>query len=274
VVRELLGLEGQPALVVGGGYGSGRVTAILLARAGARVVVADIDADRAASVAAEIGGHAIVADVTTEAGAAAVVDEAHDVLGGLTRVANIVGLVDMRPFADTNAAHWDAQLRLNLYSQLLVCHAAGRHMLADGRGGAIAMVASVSGLYGARNQAVYGIAKAGVMSLARTLADEWGPQGIRVNCVAPDITAVPRLIDQIPMPGDEALATLDAMAVAEGVPLRRFGRTEEIAGPLLFLLSDLSSFMTGQTLVVDGGTMVHFPHRTAADDAAGDATMR
>ncbi|MFI5047762.1 MAG: SDR family NAD(P)-dependent oxidoreductase, partial [Acidimicrobiia bacterium] len=174
--------------------------------------------------------------------------------------------VDMRPFVDTDPARWDAQLRLNLYSQLLVCHAAGRHMLADG-GGAIAMVASVSGFYGARNQVAYGIAKAGVMSLARTLADEWGPHGIRVNCVAPDITAVPRLTDNLPGSDEDALALLDAMAVSEGVPLRRFGRTHEIAGPLLFLLSDMSSYMTGQTLVVDGGTMVHFPHRTGADPA-------
>jgi 3-oxoacyl-[acyl-carrier protein] reductase len=267
-VKEVFGLEDQPALVVGGGYGSGRLTAMLLAQAGARVAVADVNVDRARSVASEIDGHAIAADVTTEAGATAAVDEAHDVLGGLARVANIVGLVDMRPFADTDPAHWDAQLRLNLYSQLLVCHAAGRHMLADGGGGAIAMVASVSGIYGARNQVAYGIAKAGVMSLARTLADEWGPHGIRLNCVAPDITAVPRLTDNMPMPTDEALAFMDAMAVAEGVPLRRFGRTEEIAGPLLFLLSNLSSYMTGQTLVVDGGTMVHFPHRTGADPAA------
>jgi len=264
-VKELFGLDGQPALVVGGGYGSGRVIAMLLAQAGARVAVADIDGERARRVAAEIDGHGIVADVTTEDGANAAVDEAHGALGGLTRVANIVGLVDMRAFAETDPTHWDAQLCLNLMSQMLVCHAAGRHMLADGHGGAIAMVASVSGLYGARNQVAYGIAKAGVMSLARTLADEWGPHGIRVNCVAPDITAVPRLVDSMPLPRDEALATMDAMAAAEGVPLRRFGRTEEIAGPLLFLLSDLSSYMTGQTLVVDGGTMVHFPHRTGID---------
>jgi NAD(P)-dependent dehydrogenase (short-subunit alcohol dehydrogenase family) len=137
-------------------------------------------------------------------------------------------------------------------------------MVADGAWGSIAMVASVSGIYGAHNQVMYGIAKAGVMSLARTLADEWGPHGIRVNCVAPDITAVPRLVDGVGLPEKEAFARFDAMAAAEGVPLQRFGRPEELAGPLLFLLSDLSSFMTGQTLVVDGGTMVHFPHRTGS----------
>ncbi len=263
-MKQLFGLDGERALVVGGGYGSGYLLSQLLVEAGASVAIADINGDRARSAATRIGGHAIVADVTTEAGANAAVDEAHALLGGLTRVANIVGLVDPRPFLDSDTEHWEAQLRMNLWSQWFVCHAAGRHMVAEG-GGAIAMVASVSGLYGARNQAAYGAAKAGVMSLARTLADEWGPHGVRINCIAPDITAVPRLVENMPEPEDEALARFDAMAVSEGVPLRRFGRTHELAGPLLFLLSDMSSFMTGQTLVVDGGTIVHFPHRTSAD---------
>ncbi len=263
-MQELLGLEGQQALVVGGGYGSGQIISELLARAGAKVAVADIDGDRARHVATEIGGHAIEADVTTVGGARAAVDHAHDVLGGLTRVVNIVGLVQPRPFLDSDSEHWESQLRLNLWSQWHVCHAAGRHMI-DSGGGVIAMVSSVAGYYGARNQAAYGASKAAIMSLARTLADEWGPHGVRVNCVAPDITAVPRVVENNPGSPDEVLTMLDAMAVGEGVPLRRFGRTHEIAGPLLFLLSDLSSYMTGQTLVVDGGTMIHFPHRTSAD---------
>lgn len=258
-MKDIFGLEGEPALVVGGGYGSGRETALLLARAGARVAVADINPVRAREVADEVGGIAVVGDITDFTSATAIVDKAHAALGGLTRVANIVGLVKMGAFIDSDVAHWEAQLRLNLYSQMFVCHAAGRHMLKE-RGGSIAMVASVSGFYGARNQAAYGIAKAGVMSLARTLSDEWAGRGVRINCVAPDITAVPRLTDQMPSSNAEALARLDAMAASEGVPMRRFGRTHEIANPLLFLLSEMSSFMTGQTLVVDGGTMVHFPH--------------
>lgn len=259
-MKDVFGLEGEPALVVGGGYGSGRITAHLLAQAGARVAVADIDAERASTVAEEVGGHAVTGDVRDEESARTMVDEAHRLLGGLTRVANIVGLVKMGSFIDSTFEDWEAQMRLNLYSQMFVCHAAGRHMLAE-QGGAIAMVASVSGYYGARNQAIYGMAKAGVMSLARSLSDEWAGRGIRINCVAPDITAVPRLTDAMGMEEPDALARLDAMAKSEGVPMQRFGRAEEIAKPLLFLLSDMSSFMTGQTLVVDGGTMVHFPHQ-------------
>jgi 3-oxoacyl-[acyl-carrier protein] reductase len=258
-MKEIFGLEGEPALVVGGGYGMGRELAHLLARAGARVAIADINPDRAKAVADEIGGAALVGDITNFESATAIVDEAHALLGGLTRVANIVGLMKGGTFIDTDLAHWEAQLRLNLYSQMFVCHAAGRHMLKE-RGGSIAMVASVSGIYGARNQVAYGIAKAGVMSLARTLSDEWAGRGVRINCVAPDITATPRLTAEMPGSEAEALARFDAMAVSDGVPMARFGRPDEIAKPLLFLLSDMSSFMTGQTLVIDGGTMVHFPH--------------
>ncbi|MBU6269537.1 MAG: SDR family oxidoreductase, partial [Sphingomonadales bacterium] len=83
----------------------------------------------------------------------------------------------------------------------------------------------------------------------------------RINCIAPDINATPRLVNQIPMPEAEALAMMDANAVKEGVPLQRFGRPIDLAKPLLFLLSDMASFITGQTLVIDGGVMVQFPHQ-------------
>jgi NAD(P)-dependent dehydrogenase (short-subunit alcohol dehydrogenase family) len=263
-VTDVLGLQDEPALVVGGGFGIGRATSVLLARAGARVAVADIIPERAKSVAAEIGGHPVVGDVTSEESARAMVDEAHDVLGGLTRVANIVGGAHFREFEFTDQAHWDNELRFNLFHHMFVCQAAARHMLAEG-GGAIAMVASVSSIWGARHHAVYGAAKAGVTSLARSLSDEWAPRGIRLNTVAPDIIATPRLVNAHPEGPEKAVATMDALAANEGVPIRRFGRPEEIAGPLVFLLSDLSSFMTGQCLVVDGGTMVHFPHQGLGD---------
>ena len=258
-LTDMLGLRDEPALVVGGGFGIGAATARLLAQAGARVAVADLDAGRADAVATEIGGHAIAADITQEAGALAVVEGALAVLGGLSKVANIVGRANFTEFEATDTAHWEAEFRINLLQQMWICRAAGRHMLDEG-GGAIAMVGSVSAIYGARNHAAYGAAKAGVRSLAKSLSDEWAGRGIRLNVVAPDIIATPRLVAAHPEGPDSGLAAMDARARAEGVPMGRFGRPEEIAGPLVFLLSDLSSFMTGQCLVVDGGTMIHFPH--------------
>lgn len=263
-MKEILGLQDQPSLVVGGGYGIGRATALLLSKAGARVAVADLDGARAIAVANEIGGFPIVGDVTSERGAKAVVDAAHEALGGLTRLANIVGRVHMLKFEETAPGIWEDQIRLNLLQQMYICHAVGPHMRVQG-GGAIAMVASVSGIYGARKHVAYGVAKAGVLSLARSLADEWGRYGIRVNSVAPDINATPRMLEAANGPAEEALARMDAKAAREGVPLGRYGRPEEIAGPLLFLLSNLSSFMTGQCLVADGGTMAHFPHALAGE---------
>src|SRR5262249_55928080 len=151
-MTDVLGLQDQPALVMGGGFGIGRATSLLLARAGARGAVADGIPERAKAVADEIGGHAVVGDVTSEESARAMVDEAHELLGGLSRVANIVGGAHFRDFESTDLDHWENEFRGNLLHHVFVCHAAGRHMLAEG-GGAIAMVASVSGIYGARHHA-------------------------------------------------------------------------------------------------------------------------
>lgn len=264
---KLLGLEGQKALVVGGGYSSGRITAHMLAEAGATVAVADKDADRARAVAAEIGGHAVFGDVTTAEGAAALVDDAAAAMGGLTRMANIVGGAEFAAFEDTNLADWQRVMTLNLFQQMHVCQAAGRHMREAGQG-AMALVSSVTGIYGARYQIAYGASKAALISVVKTLADEWGPHGIRVNTVAPDNTLTSRLVDRIGKTPEEAFADFDRNAAVVGTPLQRGGREREIAGPLLFLLSDLSSFMTGQCLVSDGGLMIHFPH-PAVDALAG-----
>ena len=251
---ERFGLDGKAALVVGGGYGIGRETALLLAEAGARVAVADIDPERAASVADEVNGVAIAGDVTTADGARQVVDDAYSQLGGLDRVANIVGIATfVEDVFAIDLDIWEHDIRMNLAHHLYVCRAAARHMIDDDTGGAFALVASVSGFYGAARHAAYGAAKAGLMSLSRAMAAEWGPHGIRVNCVAPDVILTPRLFPD----------GSDTPPIGGEVVLGRWGRPTDIAGPLVFLLSELSSFMTGRTLVVDGGSMIHFPHGLA-----------
>ena len=255
-MSDVWGLDGKPSLVVGGGSGIGRETAKLLAAVGARVAVADLDPDRAAEVAKEVGGVAISGDVTDPAGAQRVVDEAHEALGGLGAVANIVGLAAWADLMSVDLATWEGDLRINLTQHLLVGRAAARHMIDDGVRGALAIVTSISGIYGAPNHAAYGAAKAGATNLARSMANEWAPFGIRVNSVAPDVIATPRVVAGFT---DRGVSDMNSI-VREEALLGRWGRPEEIAGPLVFLLSDLAGFITGQNLIVDGGSNARFPH--------------
>jgi NAD(P)-dependent dehydrogenase (short-subunit alcohol dehydrogenase family) len=258
---NILGLEGRRSVVLGGGYGIGRASALLLARAGAPVVVADLDAQRAANVASEIeelGGKAwtLEGDVTDRAQAEAIVDNAADRLGGLDVVINMIGFAAWGDLFELDDETWDLDLARNLRHHVWVGRAAARHMIDQGTGGAMAFVASVSGVYGAPRHAAYGAAKAGVMSLTRTMAQEWGRNGIRVNAIAPDMIATPRIRAAY---GD-ADADVHAAARESRMPLGRMGEPEEIAGPLVFLVSDLASFVSGQTIIVDGGTHAAFPH--------------
>jgi NAD(P)-dependent dehydrogenase (short-subunit alcohol dehydrogenase family) len=258
---EILGLRGKPALVVGGGYGIGRASALILARAGANVVLADLIEERAEAVRKEVEALgvrslALTGDVTDKAQAEALVARAADFHGGLEVLINMVGMAAWTDLFDMDDEMWELDMARNLKHHLYVGRAAARQMIDRGSGGRMSFVASVSGIYGAPNHAAYGAAKAGVMSLTRTMAQEWAPHNIRVNAVAPDVIATPRvraMYERQGQPGGDA-------SVRHRVPLGRYGEPEEIAGPLVFLVSDLSSFMTGQTLIVDGGIYAAFPN--------------
>ncbi len=262
-MTDLWSIEGRKALVVGGGFGMGRDTSVLLARAGADVAVADLDADRAASVRDEITAlgreaFALTADVTTRAAAESVVAEALAALGGLDIVVNIVGSAAYASLVEIDDDLWDLQQTLNVRQQLNVARAAATTMMARGTPGAIAVVASVSGIYAAPLHGAYGAAKAALMSLVRTMSQEWGPHGIRVNAVAPDGIATPRV-----RAGFEARGH-DMSHLARDTSLKRHGEPRDIAGALLFLVSDLSAFVTGQTIIVDGGVHAALPHKMDA----------
>ena len=259
---DVFGLRGKPVLVVGGGSGIGRATALLLGRVGADVAVADVDAVRAAEVSAEVAAlgvrsMSVAGDVTDPVGAQLVVDEAHAAFGSLHALVNIVGVASWASLLTMDLAVWESDLRSNLTHHLFVGRAAARHMIADGVAGRIAIVTSISGIFGAPNHAAYGAAKAGAIALARSMANEWAVHGIRVNSVAPDIIATPRVVAGFV---ERGITDMNAIVAADGVPMARWGTPDEIAGPLVFLVSDLSGFITGQNLVVDGGTQSRFPH--------------
>lgn len=259
--NDLMGLDGKNALVVGGGFGMGRETALLLARVGANVAVADLSLERAAAVQAEVEAlgrraTAIAGDVTSPDDARRVVAEAIEFFGELDVVANVVGLASWGDLFAIDDDTWGNQFAINLTHHVNIGRAAARHMIDRGISGRMVFVASVSGLYGAPMHAAYGAAKAGLMALIRTMSQEWGPHGLRINGIAPDLIATPRVAAGF---ADQGVTPAE-VAAREDVPLGRMGEPFDVAGPLVFLVSDLSAFITGQTLVVDGGTHAAFPH--------------
>jgi NAD(P)-dependent dehydrogenase (short-subunit alcohol dehydrogenase family) len=235
---------GQVALVTGGASGIGRATALHLARDGAAVAVLDRDGDGARAVAAEVGGRAYEVDVRDGDAVRAAVDATVEALGGLTILVNNAGVGDLRPLHTVDDRLWHRLLDVNLTGTYHAMAAAIPAMLAAGRG-AIVNNASVSGMAPTRNEAAYSAAKAGVIALTASGALEYGPT-IRVNCVAPGFirTALTAIWDEHP----EAFAP-----IGEAIPLRRIGEADEVAEVIAFLCSDAAAYVTGHTLVVDGG---------------------
>ena len=251
MTQQLFNLAGKKALVTGASRGIGQVIAVALAQAGADVALAARGADGLAETAKQIRGTGqeaveIPADLTSQPVAAAVVDESIQKLGRLDIVVNNAGGSNfLVPFLDLRLSGWDKIMRLNLDATMWICQAAGAHMTARGTGSVI-NIASVAGLAAAPFLAPYGAAKAAVVSLTKTLATEWGRSGVRVNALCPGWTATElnRNLWDSPDGGQATIAT---------VPMGRWGKAEEMAGPAVFLASEASSFMTGQVLAIDGG---------------------
>ncbi|HEX4219355.1 MAG TPA: glucose 1-dehydrogenase [Acidimicrobiales bacterium] len=246
-------LDGKVAIVTGGGSGIGRVTAELFAAEGAQVVVADVQADQAASVAASIvagGGQAtaITVDVTNEQQTHAMVEHAVDTFGGLHVLMNNAGIFpdDDGGVLDTPPSTWDRVMDVNLKGVWLGCRAAVPAMLSSG-GGSIVNVASFVSLVGAATaQVAYTASKGGVLSFTRELAVEYARQGIRANALCPGPIETPLLAELLADPARRQRRLTH-------IPIGRFGRPEEIARAALFLASDEASFVTGSSMVVDGG---------------------
>lgn len=245
---DMLGLTDKVAVVWGGGYGMGESTSRRLAQAGAKVAVIDLVPDRAEKVAGEIasaGGaaFALSADVTDPASVEEALAAAEAALGPVDVMATVIGLGVWGQLLDFTMEQWEEAIRINLTSFFNPARAVARSLIRSGKPGAIACVSSVSGLTSAPNHGGYGAAKAGMINLIRTMACEWGPHGIRVNAAMPGACATPRLNmgDTVPPKMKELL------------PLGRPATPDELAKAILFLLSDLASYVTGHNLWVDGG---------------------
>lgn len=245
------GLSGRVALVTGASRGIGREIAVTLAREGADVALVARSAEKLADVAVEIEGLGrrcvvITADVTEDAAPERIVSETTGALGGITILVNNAGGNSfMAPLQTMRLSGWRKTLNLNLDSIVALTQAALPALIASGNG-SIVNVASVAGLRGSPLMSHYGAAKAALLSLTQSLAIELASQGVRVNSLVPgwietDLTDFLRT--------DESTE----QGLLSRVPMARWGRSEEIAQGALFLASDASSFMTGQSLVMDGG---------------------
>ena len=247
-------LTGKVAVITGGGGGIGAATARLFADHDARVVVADIDAERAHQTADQIaasGGSAFamatdVCDTDEVADLAQSVRERH---GRVDVLVNNVGHWLRHPgnFVDTDPQLWDDLYRINLHHVFLVTHAFLPAMT-DRRSGAIVNVSSVEGLRGYPEDPVYAAFKAAVIHFTRSLAVQVGRDGVRVNAVGPDVT------ESLQVPYSQWLSPEEQAQWPQWVPVGRMGLPEDQARVILFLASDLSAFVTGHTIPTDGGT--------------------
>ncbi len=234
----------------------GRATALALARAGAAVAVLDAEAERAEAVAAEVRdlGHSactISADVTAAEEAVRGVVEARLGLGGLEIVVNIVGSASWAPLLELDEETWERDFAVNLKHHWYVARSAARSWIDVGESGALCVVGSISGAFSSANHGAYGAAKAGLLGLVRTAAEEWWPYGIRVNAVVPGAVRTPRI---------EAAWAEGSIPRPDADTFERMALPEDIAGAILFLVSDLARMVTGQALVVDGGSTTKFPY--------------
>jgi NAD(P)-dependent dehydrogenase (short-subunit alcohol dehydrogenase family) len=250
---DLFRLDGKTVIVTGGGRGLGRYMAEALADAGANVVLCSRKKESLEGVKGEIearGGHALAlaCDVTDPDDVAGVVSGAEDAFGGVDVLVNNSGATWGAPPAEMPLEKFDQVIAVNVRGTFLMAQAVGRRMIERGTGGTIVNISSVAGLVGGHPDFMqtvgYNSSKGAVISMTRDLATSWAPHGITVNAIAPG---------WFPTRMSGGLIEKFEERMLDGIPLRRFGNPEDLKGVVIFLASPAASYVTGQTLVVDGG---------------------
>jgi NAD(P)-dependent dehydrogenase (short-subunit alcohol dehydrogenase family) len=249
--RDLFSLRGRGVVILGAGSGIGEAAAKVCAAQGARVSCLDLDESAAGRVAAGIraaGGAAVAGfvDVCDAEGTEHALREAASEVGGLHGVVSTPGVNVRKPLLDYTAEEFQKVVDVNLKGSFNVLRSSARLLVAQGWGGSIVLLASIRAQTVEPGQGVYAATKAGVVQLAKAGAAEFGGSNIRVNVVAPGVVETP-LTEPI-----QAQPDWHAAYAAKSA-LRRWGRPGELAGPIAFLLSDASTYMTGAVLYVDGG---------------------
>ena len=247
-------LVGKKAIITGGASGIGRAAALLFAGAGAAVVIADIDDQRGEAVVKKIhagGGEGIYVhcDVTKAEDCLRTVQKTIKTFGGVDILFNNAGIIRRASVIDTTEEQWERVMAVNVKSIFLMSKYTIPHMVQAG-GGVIVNTSSGWGLVGGRDAVSYCASKAAVVNLTRAMALDHGAQNIRVNCICPGDTDTPMLRVEARQLGENEKTFLDDAAER---PLQRIGTPQDIAQAVLYLCSDTASYVTGTTLVVDGG---------------------
>jgi len=257
-LADLVSLAGRSAVVTGAAWGLGKATARRLAEAGASVLIGDIDLEKAEATAAEIraatGGKVLATrmDVTQGTQVTAVADLAVKEFGGIDVWVNNAGIPSSTRLLDLTEEEWDKVMTVNLRGLFLGSREAARRMISREKGGVIVNLASLAGYRGiAPGQAAYVTSKHGVRGATRQMALELAPHGIRVLAVAPGYCQTEHTVHLAELT-PEQLAQIAIPGIA-GSSLGRVGTPDDIARAVLFCASDMAMFMTGQTLLVDGG---------------------